>query len=181
LANLKDLTVPLLDKLAEDCDIKFESSYKKADKIAKIEASNIPESKLQSLLIKYVSLKNEKKRSKKDVISELKGRVRLLEEQVRFLMSKISVSEVQISTEGNRDLIKITSDLSDVKKFIKSLVNPGETITIDDLIEIKEIQKIPLITLKHAIYDLIDDNYLETVVGKSQQRIFGKIGILKRI
>jgi hypothetical protein len=181
LASLRDLTVPLLDKLAEECEIKFEFGYRKAEKISKIEASNLPESKLQNLIRKYLSLKEEKKRSKKDIISELKGRVRLLEEQVKFMMSKISFSEVQISTEGNRDLIKITSDLSDVKKLIKSLINPGETITIDDLIEIKEIQKIPLITLKHAIYDLIDDNFLETIEGGSRQRLFGKIGILKRV
>jgi hypothetical protein len=181
LAKLKDLTVPLLDKLAGECNIKFESSYRKADKIAKIEASNIPESKIQSLIVKYMSLKKERKSSKMDIISELKGRIRLLEEQVKFLMSKISVTEVQISAEGNRDLIKITSDLSDIKKIIKSLINPGETITIEDLIELREIQKIPLITLKHAIYDLIDENFLETIEGKSKQRLFGKIGILKRI
>jgi len=181
LASLRDLTVPLLDKLAEECGIKFESGYRKYEKIAKIEVSNLPESKLQNLILKYLSLKEEKKRSKKDIISELKGRIKLLEEQVKFLMSKISVSDVLINTEGNRDIIKITSDLSDVKKFIKSLINPGETIKIDDLIEINEIQKIPLITLKHAIYDLIDDNFLETVEGGSRQRIFGKIGILKRV
>ena len=181
IADLKDLTIPLLDKLAEECNIKFESSYRKADKIAKIEASNIPESKIQSLIVKYATLKKDRKNSKKDILSELKGRIRLLEEQVKFLMSKISVSEVQISAEDNRDLIKITSDLSDIKKFIKSLINPGETITIDNLIEIREIQKIPLITLKHAIYDLIDENFFETVEGKSRQRLFGKIGILKRI
>ena len=181
MTNLKDLTVPLLDKLAEELNIKFELSYRKADKVAKIEASNIPESKIQSLIVKYVTLKKERKSPKKDIISELKGRIRLLEEQVKFLMSKISVSEVQISAEDNRDLIKITSDLSDIKKFIKSLINPGEIITIDDLIEIREIQKIPLITLKHAIYDLIDENFLEPLEGKSRQRLFGKIGILKRI
>ena len=178
---MKDLTVPLLDKLAEECEIRFETGDRKADKIAKIEASNIPETKVQSLIIKYTTLKKEKKHSKKDIISELKGRIRLLEDQVKFLMSKISVSDVQISTDGNRDLISITSDLSDIKKFIKSLINPGEIITIDELIEIREIQKIPLITLKHAIYDLIDENFLEPLEGKSRQRLFGKIAILKRI
>ena len=181
MASLKDLTVPLLEKLAEECEIKFETGDKKADKIAKIEASNIPEIKIQSLIIKYTSLKKEKKGSRKDIVSELKGRIRLLEDQVKFLMSKISVSDVQISTEGNRDLISITSDLSDIKKFIKSLIKPGETITIDELLELREIQKIPLITLKHAIYDLIDESFFETLEGKSRQRLFGKIGILKRL
>ena len=87
-----------------------------------LESLNIPESKLENLILKYLSLKKEKKRSRKDIISELKGRIRLLEEQVKYLMSQISVSDVQISTENNRELIKITSDLSDIKRFIKSII-----------------------------------------------------------
>lgn len=146
-----------------------------------LESLNIPESKLENLVSKYLSLKKEKKHLKKDTISELKGRIRLLEEQVKYLMSQVSVSDVEISMENDRELIKITSDLSDIKRFIKSIIKPGESITIDELIEIKEIQKIPLLTLKHAIYDLIDENILESSEGKSRQKLFGKIGILKRI
>ena len=180
MARLNDLTVSLLDKLAKECDIQFESGYRKADKIAKIESLNLPESKLENLISKYLSLKKDHKRSPKDVISELKGRIKLLEEQVKYLMSQVSVSDVEVSTENNRELIKITSDLSDIKRFIKSIINPGESITIDQLIEIKEIQKIPLVTLKHAIYDLIDDNIFELIEGSSRQKLFGKIGIIKR-
>ena len=181
MASLNDLTVKLLDKLAKECNIKFESGYRKADKIAKIESLNIPDSKMEDLIIKYLSLKKERKRLGKDVLSELKGRIRLLEEQVKYLMSQVSVSGVEIATDNNRELIKITNDLSDIKRFIKSIIKPGESITINELIEIKEIQKIPLLTLKHAIYDLIDENILEPLAGKTRQKLFGKIGILKRI
>ena len=111
---------------------------------------------------------------------ELKGRIRLLEEQVKFLMSKINVTEVRISKDKDRDLIIITSNLEDIKKFIKSMLSPGESITIDDLIEKKELQKIPLITLKHAIYDLIEDGIFEVSEGSSRQKIGGNIGLLTR-
>lgn len=180
MAKLEDLTITLLDRLAEERGIQFESLDKKAEKIAKIKSSNIPHSELQDLILKLLALKEAKKRSKKDIISELKGRIKLLEEQVKYLMSQVSFSDLEISTENNRELIKITSDLSDIKRFIKSIINPGESITIDELIELKEIQKIPLVTLKHAIYDLIDDDIFELIEGNSRQKLFGKIGIIKR-
>ncbi|MEJ2295605.1 MAG: hypothetical protein P8Y23_12685, partial [Candidatus Lokiarchaeota archaeon] len=116
-----------------------------------------------------------------DQFSELKGRIKLLEEQVKFLMSKISFSEIELLEEDNRNVITISSDLGDIKRFITSIISPGESISIDELIEIKQLQKIPLITLKHVIYDLIDENVFEPIEGNSRQKIGNKIGMLKRI
>lgn len=177
---IKKLTVPLLEKLAEECGISFNKGDKKADKITAILSSGIPEIRLEKLINKYLNLKSEGKKSTKDSIIELKGRVKLLEEQVKFLMSKISVSELKISKEENRDIITITSDLGDIKKFIQSLLLPGESISIDELIEVRELQKIPLITLKHAVYDLIEEEIFEISEGSSRQKIGGRIGVLKR-
>ncbi|MHA1701991.1 MAG: hypothetical protein ACTSWK_06975 [Promethearchaeota archaeon] len=182
MVSLNDLTVPLLDKLAKECSIPFKKSYKKKEKIELINAANIEDSKLRELIQKYLAIKKSEKKPKDDLILELKGRIRLLEEQVKFLMSKISVSEVKLSDEEDREIITITSDLRDIKRFVKSVIKPGESISIDELIEIRELQKIPLITLKHAIYDLIDENVLNTgLEGKSRQKLGRKIKILTRI
>ncbi|MHA1671293.1 MAG: hypothetical protein ACTSV5_12065 [Promethearchaeota archaeon] len=181
MVSLNDLTVPLLDKLAKECNIPLNKRFKKREKIELIKAANIEDLKLQELIQKYINLKKSKKKPKDDLISELKGRIRLLEEQVKFLMSKISVSEIKLSDEENQEIITITSDLRDIKRFIKSVINPGESISIDELIEIRELQKIPLITLKHAIYDLIDENVLNTSEGNSRLKLGGKIKILTRI
>ncbi len=180
MANLSDLTVPLLDKLAKEIGIKFNKKDKKPDKISKINNAGLEELRLNHLIQKYYEQKSTPKKKSKDVISELKGRVKLLEEQVKFLMSEISVSRVSVMKENGRDLLTFTTDLAEIKKFIKSLISPGESITIDDLIEINEIQKIPLITLKHSIYDLIDENVFEVAEGNSRQKIGGKIGVLVR-
>ncbi|MFX1495784.1 MAG: hypothetical protein ACFFBZ_15985, partial [Promethearchaeota archaeon] len=144
--KLNDLTIPLLNKLAKECGIQFKKIDKKSDKITKLRNAGIPNDKLELLITKYLTKKGIRKRGSKDTILELKGRIRLLEDQVKFLMSKISVTEVKISKDEDRGLITITSNLDDIKKFIKSMLSPGESITIDDLIEIKELQKIPLIT-----------------------------------
>ena len=180
MANLNDLTVSLLDKLAKEIGIKLNKKDKKPDKISKINCVGLEELQLNQLIQKYYDQKSTPKKTRKDTISELKGRVKLLEEQVKFLMSEINVSKISVMKEDNHDLLTVTTDLAEIKKFIKSLISPGESITIDELIEINEIQKIPLITLKHSIYDLIDENVFDVAEGNSKQKIGGKIGVLVR-
>ena len=180
MANLSDLTVDLLDKLAKEIGIKLNKKDKKSDKISKIYSAGLEELRLNQLIQQYYEQKSTPKKRSKDVISELKGRVKLLEEQVKFLMSEISVSKVSVMKEDDHGLLTVTTDLAEIKKFIKSLISPGESITIDELIEINEIQKIPLITLKHSIYDLIDENVFDVAEGNSRQKIGGKIGVLVR-
>ncbi len=173
MTNLSDLTVSLLDKLAKEIGIKLNKKDNKVDKISKIKGAGLEELKLNQLIQKYYDQKSTPKKVRRDGISELKGRVKLLEEQVKFLMSEINVSKVSVMKETNDDLLTVTTDLAEIKKFIKSLISPGEFITIDELIEINEIQKIPLITLKHSIYDLIDENVLAAAEGDSRQKIGG--------
>ena len=180
MTNLSDLTVSLLDKLAMEIGIKLNKKDKKVDKISKIKSAGLEELQLNQLIQKYYRDKSTPKKRSKDAISELKGRVKLLEDQVKFLMSEISVSKISVMKEDNHDLLTVTTDLVEIKKFIKSLVSPGDSITIDELIEINEIQKIPLITLKHSIYDLIDENVFDVAEGNSRQKIGGKIGVLVR-
>jgi hypothetical protein len=181
MPRLEDLTVTLLNDLAKECNVKFEKKYTKTEKIALIRNAGIDQKALEELALKYLKKKKKIKKGSKNELSELKGRVRLLEDQVKFLMSKISVSEVTLSKEEDNDIITIISNLSDIKKFIKSLFLPGESISIDELIELKEIQKIPLVTLKHAIYDLIEEQIFEVEEGSSRQKIGSKIGRLKRL
>jgi tetrahydromethanopterin S-methyltransferase subunit G len=180
MAELNDLTVSLLDKLAKEVGVKLNKKDKKEVKISKIRSAGLEEIRLNQLIQKYYEQKSRIKKTSKDEISELKGRVKLLEEQVKFLISEISVSKISLMKEDNHDILTITTDLSEIKKFLKSIISPGESITIDELIEMSEIQKIPLITLKHSIYDLIDENVFDVAEGKSRQKIGGKIGVLKR-
>ncbi|NHJ20951.1 MAG: hypothetical protein EAX91_08420 [Candidatus Lokiarchaeota archaeon] len=180
MASLENLTVSLLDKLAKEIGIKFTKKDKKIDKITKINNVGLKELQLNQLIQKYQEQKSKIKKTSKDEISELKGRVKLLEEQVRFLISEINVSKVSLVNKDDHDIITVTTDLAEIKKFLKSLISSGESITIDELIEMTEIQKIPLITLKHSIYDLIDEDVFDVAEGKSRQKIGGKIGVLIR-
>jgi hypothetical protein len=180
MANLSDLTVPLLNELAAEIGIKINKKDKKSDRIFKIKSAGLQDLRLKQLVDKYSEQKSITKKTSKDAISELKGRVKLLEDQVKFLMSEISVSKVSLTKKNEHDILTVTTDLAEIKKFIKSLLLPGESITVDELIELNEIQKIPLITLKHSIYDLVDENVFDVAEGNSRQKIGGKIGILIR-
>lgn len=180
MADLNDLTVSLLDQLAKEIGVKLNKKDKKMEKISKIMSADLDENQFNQLIQKYYEQKSKPKKTSKEQISELKGRVKLLEEQVKFLMSEISVSKISLMKEDDHDILTVTTDLAEIKKFIKSIISPGESITIDELIEMNEIQKIPLITLKHSIYDLIDENVFVTAEGNSRQKIGGKIGVLKR-
>lgn len=180
MANLDDLTVSLLDKLAKEIGIKLNKKDKKEDKISIIKSAGLEETRLNQLIQKYYAQKSIPKRTSKEQISELKGRVKLLEEQVKFIMSEMRLSKISVMKEDNGEILTVTTDLAEIKKFIKSIISPGESITIDELIEINEIQKIPLITLKHSIYDLIDEKVFDVAEGKSRQKIGGKIGALIR-
>lgn len=180
MADLNDLTVSLLDQLAKEIGVKLNKKDKKMEKISKIMSADLDENQFNQLIQKYYEQKSKPKKTSKEQISELKGRVKLLEEQVKFLMSEISVSKISLMKEDDHDILTVTTDLAEIKKFIKSIISPGESITIDELIEMNEIQKIPLITLKHSIYDLIDENVFVAAEGNSRQKIGGKIGVLKR-
>ncbi|MGM0470137.1 MAG: hypothetical protein ACQERB_15160, partial [Promethearchaeati archaeon] len=70
--------------------------------------------------------------------------------------------------------------LSDLQDFIKLLLEPGEAITIDELIKVEELQNISFNLLKQAINKLIASGALEASEGKSIQKIQGNIGELIR-
>ena len=112
MTDLNDLTVSLLDKLAKEIGIKINKKDKKVDKISKIESTGLKELHLNQLIQKYYRDKSTPKKRSKDAISELKGRVKLLEDQVKFLLkiSEISVSKISVMKEDNHDILTVTKD-----------------------------------------------------------------------
>jgi hypothetical protein len=104
LVNLEKLTIPYLDKIAKEFNITFKSSSKKADKIKAILNAGISKSKLEEAYNKYLNQYQASKRKprvpkKKPIkqIVKLETRINLLEEQVRFLMSKVDNIEVDLA------------------------------------------------------------------------------------
>jgi len=194
MVKLNDLTIPYIKRLAKEAQIDLHQG-RKADLINQIKSSGISELQLNSLIKKYLKEKNKTKIKKKRSllnIPELEKRVKKLESQIEYLISiinkeknlNLSKSEVQGTheiPEKKRTIPKIEIEtLSDLQDFIKLLLEPGEAITIDELIKVEELQNISFNLLKQAINKLIASGALEASEGKSIQKIQGNIGELIR-
>ena len=187
LIDFNKLTVKYLEEIAKECGISLNKSSKKLEKIRTIVNAGISEEKLKELyekyLSKYESTKKPTKKSKAQsntLISSLENKINLLEQQVKYLMSKME------GVENKSDSIKAfkpsekKGDLSDIEEIIISKIPLGASMSIDELIQIKELQKFPIRLIEHAINKLINDNIFDALEGPSTQKIKGNIGCLVR-
>lgn len=180
MADLRDLTVYYLEKLAKDCNIPLKKTSTKTEKIKQIKKANVSKEFLEKLINKYLIEKEVSQKTRKTSKRDLEKRITKLEEQVKFLSSTLSELKKSRNKGGTRELIEKVSDLDDVKRTIISTMAPGEALTIDELIGIKEIQQYPLSMITQAIIELIKEEIVLGAEGNSIQKIGGKIGILIR-
>jgi len=187
MVNLNKLTVPYINKLGKELNITFESSNKKPDKIKIILNAGISNSKLEELFNKYLNQYHASKgkpkitKSRKVQVSvKLEERVNLLEEQVKFLMSKIDNFDVYLAKERSSKQVGGGYNIFDVQEIIKSKALPGDSISIDEIMNIKKLRKYPKNLIEKAIIDLIDDEIFDASEGRSNQKIQGNIARLIR-
>ncbi len=187
MVNLNKLTVNYLEKLGKELKITFKSSSKKSDKIRAINNAGIPDNKLEELFNKYFAQYQaskgkptifKKKRVKQSTV--LETRIKLLEKQVKFLMSKIDNIEINIAKERTSKTLGGGYNIKEVQNIIKSKVSPGESITIDEVLNLRKLKKFPRDIIKKGIIDLIDDEIFDVSEGRSIQKIQGNIARLIR-
>ena len=195
MVNLKNLTVPLLEKLANELGIKLNKKARKPEKIRQIKNADIDSKKLEDLYNKYIASKSGKikvspSKAKKAAPlkikkaapskTKLEERVMLLEEQVRFLITKIDNIEGQITKQRNQDRSPPLGDIKTIKRTITSLISPGDSMTIDELRTKGKFKKYSWKLLEKAIIDLIDDEIFDGAEGKSKNKVERKIGRIIR-
>lgn len=188
MVDLNKLTVKYLEKLAEECRITFKKSINKPAKIKTILNAGIPSNKIENLFEKYLAeIKAKKKPSKvakkkpeSTATTKIAGRVKLLEDQVRFLMSKIDSVEIKIANLKTSNLIGTETDSLEIKNIIKSKILPGNSIAIDDLLDTRKLKKYSFEQIEKAIIDLIDDEIFDVSESSSKTKIEGNIGRLIR-
>jgi hypothetical protein len=205
MANLNRLTIPYLKKLAEECNIKLKNG-RKSDLISQIEKAGINESRLESLIEKYLKekQKNKIKKKKKQLnLFQLEERVNALELKIDLIYNKFVKEERKFSDRKNtvihegmktKSKLEKTEESSEkklkletptsvekIKEFIIKYFEPGEKITVDNLFKLKQLQNIPLSLIKDSISQLIEENVLQpSREGSSIQKINGSISILIR-
>ena len=187
MINLNKLTVPYLEKLAKEFKISFKSSDKKPDKIRKIKNAGIPEDRLEKQFKKYLARYEDSKKkptsSKKkssQPSSSLVKRIDLLENQIKYIMSKIGSIDIILAKDRTDQLVGGGFKIAEIQKLIKSSILPGDSISIDELISLHELDKYPKNLIEKAIINLIDDEIFDVSEGRSIQKILGNIGRLIR-
>lgn len=187
MVDFNKLTVKYLEKLANECKVPLKKSDNKSMKIKTIKKAGIPEIKLNSLfkkfLAEYQASKKPKKVSKAKPtipIKNIEGRINLLEKQVKYLMSKIDNFEIKFANIKSPTSIGSSHTFSEIKNVILSQILPGDSIKVDDLLEIKKLKPYSLTSIEKTIIELIDDEILDVSEGSSKVKLQGNIGRLIR-
>jgi len=188
MINLNKLTVPYLGKLAKEFNITFKSSDKKPDKIRKIKNAGIPEDRLEKQFKKYLARYEESKKKptppgkakSSQQSSSLVKRIDLLENQMKYIMSKIGSIDVILAKDRTDELVGGGFKIAEIQNIIKSKILPRDSISIDELISLHELDKYPKNLIEKAIINLIDDEIFDVSEGRSIQKILGNIGRLIR-
>ncbi|TXT61759.1 MAG: hypothetical protein BAJALOKI2v1_10029 [Promethearchaeota archaeon] len=192
MVNLNVLTIPYIKKLAKECNIDLKRG-RKAELINQIEEAGISENRLEKLVDKYLAEKKQakiKKKKRQLNIPELESRISSLEEKMDILIEQVSQVIQQKMPERDKELIK-AEDISDKPKesldlpkdivaYFEHILSPGDSITVDELFKLEELQNVPLKDLEEAINELIERGVIEVSDGPSIQKIKGKWAILTR-
>ncbi len=186
MENFKKLYHPYLDKLAQDLNIDFGKKTLKDDKIKIILDSNISEKKLSNMVsVLYKEQNNQKgQKAKKKHIPKsstaIETRFNLIEEQIKFIMSKLTQIESRLAKNIPKKAKMSKNLMNKIKDIIKSELSPGQKISIDKLLKIKKFENISKSNIGRAIEELIDEEVLDCSEGKSIQKIGKNIAILIR-
>lgn len=127
-----------------------------------------------------------------NAIMNLKKRIDKLEQNIEYLLSSLekknqeiikkleSSQEREIKPIKNPIPIKKIESIEDIEEYIINLLGPGDSINIDDLIKLRELQTSSFSMLKEGINDLIQKGVIIASKGSSIQKIDGIIGKLTR-
>ena len=176
MIKLSNLYVKNIEKLAQECKIPLKKSDKKPDKIKSVLNAGIPEDKLKRLYEKYISEQNKGKSQSTTTTNRLK----LVEDQIKFIMTKIDEIDVKLANLSSTDSPINRHDMIDIKSIIKSTILPGKSITVDELLTIKGLSKFTRDLIYTAVLDLVDEEIIDVSEGNSKNKIQGYIGRLIR-
>ncbi|MBD3342410.1 MAG: hypothetical protein GF353_25135 [Candidatus Lokiarchaeota archaeon] len=183
MIDLSVLTIPYLERLADECNIHLKSSSRKAEKIKTIRKAGIPEEKLRKLVEKYLERKKKRKQLKEKIPSKilnLEERMISLEQKLDLLVSKLGEIKKEKYILSEISTISEQVQPTNIKDIIKANILPGEIITVDKLIQLRELQNFPLVSLEQAIIELIEEKKVDVLEGGSICKIRGNIGRLMR-
>jgi len=189
LINLNKLNVPYLNKIAQECNITFKKSDRKPEKVKTLTNSGIPEDKLKKLFEKYLNEQTKPKPKTKSTSTiapksqsnSTSKRLNLIEDQIKYLITKLDNIEVKLANVSIIDPSSINShEILIIKNIIKSKIPIGKSIDIDELLNTDGLSKYTKDMIFTAVMELVDEEVFDVSEGKSKNKIQGHIGRLIR-
>jgi len=110
--------------------------------------------------------------------AQIEKRVSLLEEQIRFIMNKLTAIDLKLS-QGVPSKVS-PSNLNLIKKELMKLIPRGQSMTIDKIASSLKFPETEWKTIEQAIIDLVDDEVFDVSEGRSHRKVAGNIGRLIR-
>ncbi len=104
-------------------------------------------------------------------------RVDLLEQQVKYLMEKMTILDAQVARSKGLEDPRL---IQEAKGALRALFKPGESRTIDEIVAHPSMQQYPREMLDRAVVTLVDDEVFDVSEGTSKLKVHGYIARLIR-
>lgn len=111
------------------------------------------------------------------MVSRLELRLSDLENQVRYILSKLGTLELK--SVASKPLVN-GQQLEEVKRLLKEFIPPSTSRTVDEITSVPALQHFPIAVIEQALLDLIDDEVFDVSEGASKLKLAGNIGRLIR-
>jgi uncharacterized coiled-coil DUF342 family protein len=192
------LTKDQLLQVAKEIGVEIPKSLKTKGQIAGyIEQANPAPELLAEAVGRYKPAKIPKTGSKKSTTAKKKEtndrdfsefrlemthinqKILQLENQIGFLMQKVSALETHLQSPQNPSFLQ-NGSVTKLKDLILQRTAGGKVISTDELRILPEIQPFPTQLIQQALLDLIDDEYFDVSEGSAKWKLPGNIGLLIR-
>lgn len=183
MIDLNQWSLEHIKLIAKELGIKTTGS--KAIIIEKIQSMNLSDEILSSIVEKYpkttsksnqkslkVGIKSTTKSSHTSdshIPSTIDQRIQNIEEQIKYIMQKLSQIEVRLASEDSRTKISLNR-ISEIKSIILEDLQPGSNIKVDDLLQKPSLTNYSFEQIESAVIELIDEERLDFAEGSSKKK-----------
>ena len=193
MINLNEWSSDSIKAIAKELGIKTAGTKPKL--IEKIEEMRLSDDRLLSVAEKYAKLDkggkstDSKKSSSKVLITSpdnqstnaialIEQRLQTMEQQIKYVMQKLTQIEVQLSSDQTNNLN--LNGTSEIKQIILKIVPPGSNIKVDELLQKPQLTTFKFDQIERAVLDLIDEERLDFSEGSSIKKFRSSIARIIR-
>jgi Glu-tRNA(Gln) amidotransferase subunit E-like FAD-binding protein len=181
--ELEEYSVTILKKIAKEGGLKGYSSLNKNPLIKKL-IDNITSQKLN--FIRKNHLKIQKPAKKKSITKQkinmtlIQENLTNIENRINHNLSRIERLEAKFAEFMGSDLNYDESQVYGIANYLKNLIKPGNSMTLDEIKENGKLRKYSWHLIEKSIRNLIDEEVFDGTEAISRLKIDDSIGRIIR-